>query len=174
MKKLLIVLLVLGTASLAQAAVLELSIDGSRNGEDTTQEITICTDTTITIDVYCNDAASPADDFWLGITASDGDGAWVADTDVTYVAMGNARSLTVSAYDSDWWYGTTGVSTDPAPTTGIWCEIDFECTSEGDAYIYLYDYTYTTVRDTILVHQIPEPMTIALLGLGGLFLRRRK
>jgi hypothetical protein len=29
--------------------------------------------------------------------------------------------------------------------------------------------------DTILIHQIiPEPMTIALLGLGGLLLRRRK
>ncbi|MFH1616631.1 MAG: PEP-CTERM sorting domain-containing protein [Planctomycetota bacterium] len=26
----------------------------------------------------------------------------------------------------------------------------------------------------LIVHQIPEPMTIALLGLGGLFLRRRK
>lgn len=27
---------------------------------------------------------------------------------------------------------------------------------------------------TLLVHQTPEPMTIALLGLGGLFLRRKK
>jgi len=26
----------------------------------------------------------------------------------------------------------------------------------------------------LVIHQIPEPMTIALLGLGGLFLRRRK
>jgi hypothetical protein len=31
-----------------------------------------------------------------------------------------------------------------------------------------------TVLDELLIHQIPEPMTIALLGLGGLLLRRRK
>jgi len=30
------------------------------------------------------------------------------------------------------------------------------------------------VWDTVVIHQIPEPMTMALLGLGGLLLRRRK
>jgi hypothetical protein len=30
------------------------------------------------------------------------------------------------------------------------------------------------VWDTVVIHQVPEPMTICLLGLGGLFLRRRK
>ena len=30
------------------------------------------------------------------------------------------------------------------------------------------------ILDTITIHQIPEPITMALLGLGGLFLRRRK
>ncbi len=33
---------------------------------------------------------------------------------------------------------------------------------------------YDTPEDTIIIHQIPEPITIALLGLGGLLLRRRK
>lgn len=31
----------------------------------------------------------------------------------------------------------------------------------------------STILDSIIVHQIPEPMTVALLGLGGLFLLRR-
>jgi len=30
------------------------------------------------------------------------------------------------------------------------------------------------VMDSQIIHQIPEPITLALLGLGGLFLRRRK
>ncbi len=31
-----------------------------------------------------------------------------------------------------------------------------------------------TAEDTLEIHVVPEPMTIALLGLGGLFLRRRR
>ena len=31
-----------------------------------------------------------------------------------------------------------------------------------------------TLMHTLTIHQIPEPMTIALLGLGGLFVLRRK
>jgi hypothetical protein len=31
-----------------------------------------------------------------------------------------------------------------------------------------------TAFDTQIIHQIPEPMTMALLCIGGLFLRRRK
>ena len=30
------------------------------------------------------------------------------------------------------------------------------------------------ILDTIIIHQVPEPATLMLLGLGGLFLRRRK
>jgi hypothetical protein len=33
---------------------------------------------------------------------------------------------------------------------------------------------YGSPQDTIIVHQIPEPTTMLLLGLGGLLLRRRK
>lgn len=35
-------------------------------------------------------------------------------------------------------------------------------------------YAPGTVLDTIMVHQIPEPMTMSLLGLGGLALLRRR
>jgi len=30
------------------------------------------------------------------------------------------------------------------------------------------------ISDTVVIHQVPEPMTMALLGLGCLFLLRRK
>ena len=51
----------------------------------------------------------------------------------------------------------------------------FHCCEEVDVYIDLWDAgDLTGPQDTILIHQIPEPATLVLLGLGGLFLRRRK
>ena len=40
--------------------------------------------------------------------------------------------------------------------------------------VTLYDGTWENVIAEQLIHVVPEPMTISLLGLGGLFLRRRK
>ena len=172
MKKLLIMFLVLGMASLAQAAVLELSIDGSKDGAGNTTEITIDICTTITIDVYCNTAAPAGDTFFLAIVAGTGDGEWDGPS-VIYAVMGNAGTLT--EYTSDLWEGKTNVyDPETPPGVGKWCELDFHCTDKGDVTIYLTDHTGYVAEDAILVHQIPEPITIALLGLGGLFLRRRK
>jgi hypothetical protein len=44
----------------------------------------------------------------------------------------------------------------------------FMMTSEGAAT------DHEALGGELIVHQIPEPMTVLLLGLGGLFLRRRK
>ena len=51
----------------------------------------------------------------------------------------------------------------------------FHCDGLEDVILTLWDgdVHFGTVYDTLIIHQ-PEPMTIALLGLGGLFLRRRK
>jgi len=49
----------------------------------------------------------------------------------------------------------------------------FHCEGYGDVVLTLVD-AELSVLDTQVIHQIPEPITFALLGLGGLFLRRRK
>lgn len=172
MKKLFVLFLVLTMASLAQAAVLELSVNDSRDGAGNTTEITIDISSNITVGVYCSNASAPSDQFWLGIVAGAGDGEWVADTNTVYIEMGSDASAT--PYNADWWYGNTGFSVEPPPTEGKWFDVDFHCTLEGDVYIDLYDETGYVLEDRILVHQVPEPMSIALLGLGGLFLHRRK
>jgi hypothetical protein len=76
----------------------------------------------------------------------------------------------------------------------VW-NIEFHCTGKGEVLIDLTlnglsqyaEYEKTTSGGNwvwvdmtaddlggLTIHQVPEPMTIALLGLGGLFLRRRK
>lgn len=91
-----------------------------------------------------------------------------------YPAMGDAATVTTS-YDPDWLhFGTNLYDPENPPGPGKWFEVDFHCTLEGDVYIYLTDGTGYVIEDAILVHQVPEPMAIMLLGLGGLFLRRRK
>jgi hypothetical protein len=40
--------------------------------------------------------------------------------------------------------------------------------------IYMFDGGTGNILDTMTINQVPEPMTITLLGLGGLFLRRCK
>jgi hypothetical protein len=64
----------------------------------------------------------------------------------------------------------------PAALNGVLVDlIDFHCTGQpGDVMLYLAEAAVFTVFDTQVIHQIPEPITFALLGLGGLFLRRRK
>jgi hypothetical protein len=51
--------------------------------------------------------------------------------------------------------------------------IEMHCDGLEDVILTLWDTDETTILDTQVIHQ-PEPMTIALLGLGGLFLVRRK
>jgi len=67
-----------------------------------------------------------------------------------------------------------------SPTTSIpeayqLVDLEFHCEGLGDVFIDLIDGNTGDILGTLLIHQIPEPATIAMLGLGGLaILRRRK
>jgi hypothetical protein len=62
-------------------------------------------------------------------------------------------------------------------TPGVWFEVDLTCLkADVDVFVEMYDSAapYALI-DSLTIHQVPEPMTLVLLGLGGLFvLRRRK
>ena len=169
MKKLLVLMLVLGLASQA-SAVLQLSLNGVIDGEYNVTEVSIYPSDEILIDVQSTDGAT--DKFWLGLEPDTGDGEWLG-SNLYIPPAPSTMVVTDGGYGPDWFYGNQPTpSVDSLP--GTWFDATFHCLGEGDVYINLYDATGMIVIDTILVHQIPEPITIALLGLGGLFLRRRK
>ena len=55
---------------------------------------------------------------------------------------------------------------------GILYTSTFHCEGQGDVTLYAYNEDFL-VEDTQVIHQVPEPATLALLGIGGLLLRRR-
>jgi len=58
---------------------------------------------------------------------------------------------------------------------GVLGDYEYRCLAIGpDVLVELMHGTTGGILDSLTIHQIPEPMTIALLGLGSLFLLRRR
>ena len=172
MKKLLVLMLVLGLVSAANAA-LSLSL----NGGSAPSDVTIGLTDTLVIDVTSDTTTGYAfllefrnptiRTFSNAITTQGDISAWTYYGPPTYVPPGYPYpyfSVNVSA----------GVPPD-ALVAGTGFQFDYQAGGvAGDVLIQLLDFDTSAVIDSITIHQTPEPMTIALLGLGGLFLRRRK
>jgi hypothetical protein len=66
----------------------------------------------------------------------------------------------------------------PPPLVGLLVDgIEFHCADEGEVILELWTAGTAgpeVLLDTQVIHQIPEPITLTLLGLGGLLLRRRR
>ena len=173
MRKLLILMLVLGMASMANAA-LTLTIGGADAGTEYTLMTTdtiwigVNTDTAVQFDavvVIPDDPCSLAGGSWTG-------------GNVLYIPPAKPGSTTnfspySPGYGEGWYLAASSPST-VLPQAGLIAEYEFHCDAEGDVMINLLASNWTTVLDTVTIHQIPEPMTMALLGVGALLLRRRK
>ena len=62
----------------------------------------------------------------------------------------------------------------PNTLDGVVAGLEFHCDGPGEVQIMLGLAPMDGFFDTLIIHQIPEPMTLGLLSLGGLFLRRKK
>jgi len=162
MKKLVVMLAVLAISNVAGAA---LAFD--------VHEITVAPSDYVTITVIATD--QPAN---IGLfTMMNGDGeANVADA-VNYVNQGAVADYSGATDDKYvFFFDTAKLPTGDPPVypqmPGTAISLVFHCTGPGDFVIVLNDDGLNPL-DTVIIHQIPEPMTLGLLGLGGLFLRRR-
>ena len=168
MKKLLVMLTML--AAISNAAVLELSVDGvTQGGADFATTLTASD--YVMIDVYCS-SAPDFDNFGVQIVGP----ASVEGLGTKYENPApDSDLIDYSASYPDYFIQLkcTGVMT-PTPAVGKWWDIELHCEGAGTVYVYLWNEDTTEIEQTLTITQIPEPMTIALLGLGGLFLRRRK
>jgi hypothetical protein len=212
MKKLLVLMLILATASVANAQM-KLSVDG-QPAPDT---ITLATSDTITLDITLDSGILyMGGDLEIHLSNSQGS---LDDSGISFITKPLTRQYfedpPLGWYNGNrnWdiqWSVFSSSDTDVKMTGGnmpgltantvgaytLMTGLVFHCDEATDVIIDLIAYgtvgyvIYTgdpptdagteviyskgTIIDSIHVTQIPEPMTIVLLGLGGLFLRRRK
>ena len=165
MRKLLILFLVLGLASAANATLIK--VDGL---EGDSFEV----DTQTTITVVSEDTSS-----WLGYLIIEEGGAGSLENVAVLDAAGDLGAA--SPYTEAGW-GTgfelsaaMGPTADPPIAVGDQFSLDYIGSIGDTATISLFvDPEYTIPVASVNVTVVPEPMTIVLLGLGGLFLRRRR
>ncbi len=164
MKKLLVLALVLGLASVASAA-LTWSVDSVNVAIDGTVTVGIISDST---------EAYPGGVAWIGSYDNSGYGE-ITGIVATAAAGGDYQIQDPVAAEYEGWWTVLAKDTNPPFTvaTGKQFDVTIKGLAEGQYNLVLDDLQSAGPSDSMLVI-VPEPMTIGLLGLGGLFLRRRK
>jgi len=165
MRKLCVSILVLGLVPAANAAFIQV-------GGQTGDTVNILQNSAITI-------VSDNTSSWLGYVIVQEGGVGTLSNATALTAAGNMGS--VSPYsEAGWGTGyqlTVAMSPGgvPAIAVGPQFSMNFAGTLGQTARISLFlDPEFTVPVSSVLVTIVPEPMTLLLLGVGVLFLRRRK
>ena len=192
MKKLLVLFIVFGMAAVANASIMSISVEGDYGVEEYTLDELEC----VKLDVGVDDGVTAfigtdvslkvegpgslnvseivlADEYYN--SAMGGMIAWTSGPP-KLVGSPTSQQVDLTMFTSD------NAMFAGAGPFGVADNINFCCGGLGEVVVTLYadlvnangETQYGMVLDTLLIHQVPEPMTIALLGLGGLALIRRR
>ena len=165
MRKILVLFLVLGLASAANAMLIRV---------DDLEGDSFEVDISSTITVVSEDPSS-----WLGYIIIEDGGAGSLGNPIILPAAGDSATAT-DYTEAGWGTGyelTASMSPtgDPAIAAGSQFSFDYVGVVGDTATISLFvDPEYTTPVASVNVTVVPEPMTVILLSLGALFLRRRR
>ena len=185
MKKMLILMLVLGLASVANAT---LQISVGTDKEPINSQINICPSDYLSLDIWTTTTINSIETSFAGYalvcqsadaTISGGISLWPTEPGIVIYDGAAGAGFPLSQGEDGVW-GMIGLTTIPEVPAGevIFDEISFHCIwGPGDVVVSLYstsDWMTATLEDSVIIHQIPEPATMLLLGFGGLLLRRRK
>jgi hypothetical protein len=166
MKKLLLLILVLGMASAANAAII-LSFDDNT----TLTETDLSVGDTAVIGIYATDIYDYGAYLSFGLVSEGG--FFVSNPRYLYPGPPIIIPPFPPEPIDDHYVFEVFLAFTQAP--GIQVEVDLTCLKAGvDVFVELYDAGTFALVDSLIIHQVPEPVTLALLGLGGLFLTRRR
>jgi hypothetical protein len=169
MKKLLVLLLVFGLASTANAAIISLSVNAS-TASDGTEDIDITVSPTITLSVISDTDDHP----WL-MEVSGPSAASSCAAPVPTANAGGMAAFVDYTGGGLWDYELSTAGAPGSVLAGVQWNMQLTALGViGDVFtVNLGPYGGTPVS-SIEFTLTPEPMTIALLGLGSLFLLRRR
>lgn len=163
MKKLLVLMLVLGMASAANATVITWSVDG----------LTLDINETAVVQLVADDAITYSSPKYVGYSPATTSLGTITSMVALAPAGGNAevQNPAQTGYDGWWTIFSKDLETPFTIASGSQYSVTVKGLATGT--FGLASDSYGT-SDTLEVTVIPEPMTVALLGLGGLFLLRRR